>query len=182
MMPKNTAHMSTIHCMPLSQCARRDFRSPSEILRATNLRTSSSSTTGTENFITVTHSSTDSGVTWNTAYGQSGVSVSLGQSAGDFDMCQNKKKNQFRNFVSIFFALFCIFLGNFLWIWQPQKPYKTQILFDVWQCVESSDLPRGPLRIEWRSEGWKTVPLSRRATYWTRAAWWRETGSRTSCS
>lgn len=67
MMPKNTAHMTTIHCMPSSQCISCERFSPSEILRATNFRTSSSSTTGTENFITVTHSSTDSGVTWNTA-------------------------------------------------------------------------------------------------------------------
>lgn len=66
MMPKKTAHMSTIHCMPWSQ-SRTVRVSPSEILRATNLSTSSSSTTGTENFITVTHSSSDSGVTWNTA-------------------------------------------------------------------------------------------------------------------
>ena len=59
--------MSTIHCMPSSQCISSERFSPSEILRATNFSTSSSSTTGIENFITVTHSSMDSGVTWNTA-------------------------------------------------------------------------------------------------------------------
>lgn len=52
--------MSTI------QCNVRNGFVPSEIFRATNFRTSSSNTTGIENFITVNHSSPVNGVTWKT--------------------------------------------------------------------------------------------------------------------
>lgn len=59
--PKYTAHISTI------QCSVHSGFSPSVIFRATNFNTSSSSTTGIENFITIIHSTEFRGVTWNTA-------------------------------------------------------------------------------------------------------------------
>lgn len=61
--PKYTAHISTIQCIVYSGF------SPSVIFLATNFSTSSSNTTGIENFITIIHSTLDRGVTWNTACG-----------------------------------------------------------------------------------------------------------------
>ena len=58
--PKNTAHIRTI------QSTESMGFSPSVNFLAMNLRVSSRSTTGMENFITVTHSSPVRGVTWNT--------------------------------------------------------------------------------------------------------------------
>lgn len=59
---KKTAHMIKIQW---TLC--RGFL-PSVNLRATNLSVSSNNTTGIENFITVNHSSTVSGQTWNTVW------------------------------------------------------------------------------------------------------------------
>lgn len=60
--PKYTAHINTI------QCNVSNGFVPSVIFRAANFKTSSSNTTGIENFITVTHSSVVNGVTWKTVY------------------------------------------------------------------------------------------------------------------
>lgn len=58
MSPKNTAHMSTMpHTVYIGF-------SPSAIFLAVNLRVSSSNITGSENFMTVIHSSAPKGVTW----------------------------------------------------------------------------------------------------------------------
>lgn len=60
--PKYTAHINTI------QCNVSNGFVPSLIFRAANFKTSSSNTTGIENFITVIHSSPVNGVTWKTVY------------------------------------------------------------------------------------------------------------------
>lgn len=60
MIPKNTAHANTKPWMvPIKLL-------PSEILLATNFNVSSMRMTGTENFMTVIHSSMLNGVTWKT--------------------------------------------------------------------------------------------------------------------
>lgn len=92
--PKKTAHIMTI------PCAVYIGFSPSAIFLATNLRVSSNNTTGRENFMTTSHSSTPRGHTWNTACGKQ-LTTSLETFSSCLPVPANYSDNTYRKNVDV---------------------------------------------------------------------------------